>query len=197
MSWKMRLRLLRHALLGLGVLGLCGSAAFSEPAPQATPFRVQVKVDGDQGLRSQITGCLTRGLREITDVLVTDDRPDYKFRIVAIAVVLESKKNVGLSISVLITSPYTGRVEKLTQAHVPEDSRSQVRATLTGAEEIVSHWIQTGATAEIPKICRSIVTSFDHETLSKARAQRRPPIVPEPPALSLSNGRVLSLSKDR
>jgi hypothetical protein len=176
-SW---IRLLRRGLVGLGMLALCGSAVFSEPAPEAAPFRVQVKVDGDQGLRSQMTGCLTRGLRDITDDLVTDEGPVYMFRIVAIAVVLESRKNVGLSISVLITSPYTGRVAKLAQAYVPEESRPQVRSTLDGAEEIISHWIQTGATAEIPKICRSIVTSFDVETLSKARAQRRPPIVPEP-----------------
>jgi len=179
MSRRSRLWLLRRGLLGLGMLALCGSAVFSEPPPEAAPFRVQVKVDGDQGLRSQMTGCLTRGLREITDVLVTDERPDYKFRIVAIAVVLESRKNVGLSISVLITSPYTGRVEKLAQAYVPEESRPQVRTTLAGAEEIISHWIQTGATAEVPRICKSIISSFDLETLSKARAQRRPPIVPE------------------
>jgi hypothetical protein len=179
-SRRSRLWPLRHGLLGLGVLALCGSTAFSEPAPEAPPFRVQVKVDGDQGLRGQMTGCLTRGLREITDVVVTDERPEYKFRIVAIAVVLESRKNVGLSISVLITSPYTGRVDKLAQAYVPEESRPQVRTTLAGAEEIISHWIQTGATAEIPKTCKSIVSSFDHETLSKARAQRRPPIMPEP-----------------
>jgi hypothetical protein len=192
-----RLRPIRQGLLVVALLALCGSAAFSEPRDEAAQFRVQVKVDGDQGLRSQMTGCLTRGLREITDVLVTDERPDYKFRIVAIAVVLESKKNVGLSISVLITSPYTGRVDKLAQAFVPEESRPQLRTTLAGAEEIVSHWIQTGATAEIPKICKSIVSSFDHETLSKARAQRRPPVMPGTTALSLSKGPALSLSKGR
>jgi hypothetical protein len=186
-----RFRPLRHGLLGLGVLALCGSAAFSEPAPEAAPFRVQVKVDGDQGLRSQVTGCLTRALGEIPDVLVTDDRPDYKLRIIAMAVVTQSKKNLGLSFSVLITSPYTGRVESLAQAYVPEESRPEVRTMLSGAEEIVSHWIQTGATAEIPKICQSIVSSFEHETLTKARAQRRTPIVRESltgPALSLSKG---------
>jgi hypothetical protein len=175
------LGLLRYVILNVGMLAICSSAAFSQPGPDVAPFRVQVKVDGDQGLRSQMTGCLTRGLGEITDVVVTDDRPDYKFRVIAMAVVTESRKNVGLSISVLITSPYTGRVESLAQAYVPEESRPQVRSILSGAEEIVSHWIQTGATAEIPKICQSIVSSFDHETLSKARAQRRTPIVRESP----------------
>src|SRR5206468_11893696 len=105
-----RLRLLCYGLLSFGMLAVCCGAAFSKPGTEAAPFRVQVRVDGDQGLRNQMRGCLTRGLGDITDVLVTDDRPDYKFRIVAIAVVTESRKNVGLSISVLITSPFTGRV---------------------------------------------------------------------------------------
>ena len=186
------LRLLRDGLVSVGMLALCCSEAFSQPGREAAPFRVQVRVDGDQGLRSQVTGCLTRGLGEITDVLVTDDRPDYKLRIIAMAVVTQSKKNLGLSFSVLITSPYTGRVESLAQAYVPEESRPQVRTILSGAEEIVSHWIQTGATAESPRICQSIVSSFDHETLSKARAQRRTPGVPparvEDPALSPVEG---------
>jgi hypothetical protein len=184
--------LLRCGLLSLGVLALCDSSAFSERGPEAAPFRVQARVDGDQGLRDQVTGCLTRALGQIPDVLVTDDRPDYKLRIIAMAVVTQSKKNLGLSFSVLITSPYTGRVESLAQAYVPEESRAQVRTILSGAEEIVSHWIQTGATAEIPRICQSIVSSFDHETLTKARAQRRtpgaPPVRVEDPALSLSKG---------
>jgi hypothetical protein len=182
---------LRYRLLSVGVLALCFSAAFSQSGPKVAPFRVQVRVDGDQGLRSQVTSCLTRSLGEISDILVTDDRPDYKLRIIAMAVVTQSKKNLGLSFSVLITSPYAGRVEGLAQAYVPEESRPQVRTILSGAEEIVSHWIQTGATAEIPKICQSIVSSFDHETLSKARAQRRTAIEREGltgPALSLSNG---------
>ena len=184
--------LLRCGILSLGGLVLCGSMAFSEPGPEAAPFRVQVRVDGDRDLRDQVTGCLTRALGEITDVLVADDRPDYKLRIIAMAVVTQSKKNLGLSFSVLITSPYTGRVESLAQAYVPEESRPQVRTILSGAEEIVSHWIQTGATAEIPRICQSIVSSFDHETLRKARAQRRTPGVPparvEHPALSPVEG---------
>jgi hypothetical protein len=171
------LRLLRYNLLSVGLLALCCSPAFSEPRSETAPFRVQVKVDGDQDLRSQVTGCLARGLGQITDVLVTDDRPDYRFRIIPMTVVTKSRKNVGLSISVLITSPYTGRVETLAEAYLPEESRPQVRTILSGAEEIISHWIQTGATAEIPRICQSIVSSFDHETLSKARAQRRAPIV--------------------
>ena len=174
-------RPLRYGLLSFGVLAVCCSPAFAAPRVDAAPFRVQVRVDGDQGLRSQVTGCLTRALGEIPDVLVTDDRPDYKLRIIAMAVVTQSKKNLGLSFSVLITSPYTGRVEGLAQTYVPEESRPQVRTILSGAEEIVSHWIQTGATAEIPKICQSIVSSFDHETLSKARAQRRAPGVPKIP----------------
>lgn len=173
--------LLRCGILSLGVLALCCSVAFSAPGAEAAPFRVQVRVDGDQGLRSQVTGCLTRSLGAISDILVTDDRPDYKLRIIAMAVVTQSKKNLGLSFSVLITSPYTSRVEGLAQAYVPEESRPQLRTVLSGAEEIVSHWIQTGATAEIPKICQSIVSSFDHETLSKARARRRASILREGP----------------
>jgi hypothetical protein len=169
-------------MLSLAVLALCGTTAFSEPRLEAVPFRVQVRVDGDQGLRSQVTACLTRRLGEISDVLVTDGPPDYRLRIIAMAVVTQSKKNVGLSFSVLITSPYAGRVENLAQAYVPEESRPQVRTILSGAEEIISHWIQTGATAEIPRICQSIVSAFDHETLSKARAQRRTPIVHEGPS---------------
>lgn len=171
-------RLLRCGIFSLAVLALCGGTAFSEPRPEAMPFRVQVRVDGDRDLRDQVTGCLTRALGGIPDVLVADDRPDYKLRIIAMAVVTQSKKNLGLSFSVLITSPYTGRVESLAQAYVPEESRQQVRTMLSGAEEIVNHWIQTGATAEIPRICQSIVSSFDHETLSKARSQRRTPGVP-------------------
>ena len=170
-----RTSLFRCSILSLAVLALCGDTALSEPRPEAVSFRVQVRVDGDRDLRDQVTGCLTRALGEISDVLVADERPDYKLRIIAMAVVTQSKKSLGLSFSVLITSPYAGRVESLAQAYVPEESRPQVRTILSGAEEIVSHWIQTGATAEIPRICQSIVSSFDHETLSKARSQRRPP----------------------
>jgi hypothetical protein len=188
--------LLRCGILSLCVLALCCSAAFSEPGRESAPFRVQVRVDGDQGLRSQVTGCLTRSLGEINDVLVTDDRPDYKLRIIAMAVVTQSRKSVGLSISVLITSPYAGRVESLAEAYVPEESRPQVRTILSGAEEIVSHWIQTGAPAEIPKICQSIVSSFDHETLSKARAQRRASILPEGPRSDQGPGKQAGVCGD-
>jgi hypothetical protein len=186
-----RVWLFRDGLLSCALLVLCGSAAFSEPGHETAPFRVQVKVDGDPGLRTQVTRCLTRALGDITDVLVTDERPNFKFRIIAMAVVTESRKNVGLSMSVLITSPYTDRVENLVHAYVPEESRPQVRATLSGAEEIISHWIQTAATAEIPQVCQSIVSSFDHETLSKARAPQHVPIGGEGPSTGLAGRSII------
>src|SRR6476660_4272573 len=93
-----RLWLFRNGLVSCALLVLSGSAAFSEPGPETAPFRVQVKVDGDQGLRTQVTRCLTHALGDITDVLVTDERPNFKFRIIAMAVVTESRKNVGLSL---------------------------------------------------------------------------------------------------
>ena len=44
--------------------------------------------------------------------------------------------------------PLYARVEILRRRVRAEESRPQVRTILSGAEEIVSHWIQTGATAD-------------------------------------------------
>jgi hypothetical protein len=161
------------AFVCLGVLAFHRSDASSERRSEIRPYRVQVKVSGDEGLRRQVTSCLAHALSKLPDVMMAEDLPDYRLRVIAMKVVTESRKNVGLSFSVLVTAPYTNRVESLAQAYVSSESRPYVVSTLTGAEEIVSHWIQTGSAEDVEGVCRSIVASFDEEAQKKSRQPQR------------------------
>ena len=143
------------------IIPLCFALAICSGAPPATaaqpdarPYRVDVRVTGDDGIQSSMRNMLIRELRAVRGVVVTTDRPHYRIGVIVMPVISKSGSKLGLAYSVVVTSsPDADAVRDASDPRL-----------------LVSHWIQTGAMDDLKQVSRGIVEAFEAEALAGPRA---------------------------
>ena len=135
-------------------LAVCSGAPATAAQPDARPYRVEVRVTGDDGIQSSMRNLLTRELRAVRGVVVTTDRPHYRIGVIVMPVISKSGSKLGLAYSVVVTSS--------PDADAGRDA--------SDPRLLVSHWIQTGAMDDLKQVSRGIVEAFEAEALAGPRA---------------------------
>jgi hypothetical protein len=160
-------------LLSSILLTAWSQAGFAQNTVVAKPIRVQVKVSAETELKGVVQKSLEDELRALPGVQVTDVSPEYLISVIALKVVTRSRKDVGSTFSVLVTEPFTERIGRFAESHVAPELREQLIAMLAGAVKPLAHWVETTSAADVPKVCRSIVLSFDADVLTERRKSLR------------------------
>ena len=139
--------------------------------------RVQVSVSSGDQISGEITSYINRELRNLHDVIVTDDKPEYRINIVAMENRLTNGVRTGYSLSVIVTTPFDPSVLKLVVAlalgQKDEKTSLELQNRITkdtlDYEMIVQHYVQTGGQDDLRGICEKVVASFDGEVLERTR----------------------------
>src|SRR5688572_17834348 len=150
--------------------------AFAQAPVQPKQFRVHVKVSADADLRVVVQKGLEEELRAVPNVVVSDAAPDYTISVIVLKVVTRSQKDVGATFSVLVSENYAERVKQFAESHVASEFREQLTIMLSGAVKPAAHWVETASGADVRKVCRSIVLSFDADVLTARRKAAAGPL---------------------
>jgi len=170
-------RVVLLALFSTFVNGRAGAQDKPVSVVEKFSARVQIQVDAEESLSDAIKSHLNRGLRSLGDVVITDSKPDYTIKVVALGEHARNGTVLGYALSVLITMPLDPLGLKLATALIvgAKDEKSSldlqknIEKQVKGYELVVSHTIRSGDSDSLPMLCKEVVTNFDAETLEDAR----------------------------
>ena len=146
----------------VGIL-ILPSLVFS--ADDALEFRVKLDVRGDESLEDQIENYLSRELRDLGDVIQSED--NYRYHITVLGANL--KNTVGNGVVVLSVSVHI-KFDNLTFSSMLKKEFVREGIILTkGLYYYPKYWVRSGSVHDLRSICRRIITDFDSQILQKQR----------------------------
>ncbi|MBO2568535.1 hypothetical protein [Shewanella algae] len=157
--------MMRNIILALFCLCVVSSPAVAE---DLQPFsgRVQVSVSASDTIKGKIESYLSRELRSLGDVVVTDDNPRWILSIVALESESKSGYKTGVELSVVILEPFNNQ---FVVNMVPEKSKDLVSGMTSSLYSYSGHWLRVGAPEDLRSICNGIIADFDSSELKEAR----------------------------
>ena len=152
--------------LFFSLIALACSAAGQERSKLKS--KIQVLVSADENIQSEITSFIDRELRELGDVTIVDDKPNWEIRILALEPQFQDGRRApGLSISVVILYHYNNDVAYDT---LFDERHAQLAKEMTrGLVLCADHKLLIAPAGELKQACQKIVAVFDSEHLDKVR----------------------------
>jgi len=157
--------MIRKFLLALFCLCVASSPAVAEDL-QTFSGRVQVLVSASDSIKGKIESYLSRELRSLGDIVVTDDNPRWILSVVALEAESKGGFKTGVDLSVVILESFNNQyVVNVT----PEKSKKLVSVMTSSLYSYTGHWLRVGAPEDLRSMCNGIIADFDSSELKKAR----------------------------
>ncbi len=162
----MRIPLFGQLILASSVILVSPSGVVHAQAEQQNfSIRVQVSVKTkNETVKSKIVSYVSRELRSLGDVVVTDHGPHFRLRIVAVEVAFVSGTPTGtIPLSTVLTMPLkiTGPLITLKELLKGQYFQLLLIDSLEGQDMHVAHWVHTGATKDLRSMCETFVATID------------------------------------
>jgi len=143
-------------------------------AQEIQPYsgRVSVSISANDNIKGQIESYISRELRSLGDVIVTDDNPDWVLHIVALEPTSKGGNKVGIILSVVITRPFKSNglnVLLIVLREVKKNEREILSSMTADLNSIASHEIRVGSPEDLRNMCNSIVADFDTDQIKPFR----------------------------
>ena len=121
-------------------------------------MRVEVNVSGDNDIKNTVTSYVYRELRSLNYVELVSNKPEWEINIIAMVAQNISGEKRGVILSTVITH----HVENLILSNMlkPEYKDDDMSDMLLDAG-YTDHFLYTGATDDLQKLCTDIVATFD------------------------------------
>jgi hypothetical protein len=157
-------------ILALGLLSL-GSNARGQVNEDS--YTVAVHVSADQ-VKGEVVSYLSRELRVIGDVVVTDIQPSLDLTVIVMETQSVGGTSTGYAMSVLITRPLYPKplvraIATMSKQSLATKDQQVLECLLSDYQTILNHWVQTGGRRALKSMCDSVVASLDGEVLEKMR----------------------------
>jgi hypothetical protein len=134
--------------------------------------KVKVTVQASSGIEKEVRSYVSRELRGLHDVTVTDSEPDYELSILAMEDEARSGNVVGVTLAYLCTEPsdptfftFIGKANQIGDKELNSLSRLFVKDHFT----LCGFQLQTGARSDLNELVRRVVANFDSDMLEPAR----------------------------
>ena len=140
-------------------------------AQELQPFsgRVSVSVSANDNIKGKIESYISRELRSLGDIIVTDDNPRWILRIVALESTTKGGYKSGIDISVVILKPFNNDLIISIISQVDEKSKEVVSLLTSNLYSFSDHSLRVGAPEDLRSICSGIVADFDTQHIKPAR----------------------------
>jgi len=137
-------------------------------AEDLQPFagRVQVAVSASDSIKGKIESYLSRELRSLGDIVITDDNPRWILSVVALEAESKGGYKTGVVLSVVILEPFNNQ---FVVNMVPEKTKELVSGMTSSLFSYSGHWLRMGAPEDLRSICNGIIADFDSIELKSAR----------------------------
>jgi len=123
---------------------------------------ISIDVSADEPLKARITSYLTRELRSIPGITISDSDVSYSIEVVAV-----STPNL-IALSVVKTEPYRAFIKVLKDKITDQQSKVYLNQ-MGNAVNIVGHGVRTTSVDELAQTCKEIIAEFDGGLLESNR----------------------------
>ena len=132
--------------------------------------RVKLEVSADGATAAIVQSYLSRELRKLDGVLVTDEDPDYQLTVIAMETHSQGGYITGYALSSLGLSLWRGSTVEflLRNGNFTKDQENTLRMFARNGI-VVHHLLQTGPTEGLETLCSRLVASFDTNALESSR----------------------------
>jgi hypothetical protein len=164
--WRETMQTMKMGILFFFVFFMFPITCFSV---ESKPFsaRVSVSVSADKNIQGQIESYITRELRSLGDVIVTDDNPRWTLSIIALTTANVRGQKTGIAMSIVILEPFC--CSEYVANQVPEDVKVSISLLTMGLYGYSDHWLRICSPEDMRSLCTGIVADFDSKHLKKAR----------------------------
>jgi len=142
-------------------------------------FRVQVNVTAEAALKTQLISYLSRALRSLDDIIVTDLNPDYMVSVVALELNVKGREDSsGFAFSTLISVPSWSYADReYMREGLPDKDYEQLEEAadyfeLEDYERVIGHYLQIYSFDELRDYVEDIVVKLDGDYLEPVRLSR-------------------------
>lgn len=140
-------------------------------------FRIKLSVSADESIRGEIVSYVSRELRSLGDVIISDDDPYLVWLVVATEIRSKAGEKTGIVFSSVVLLPYP--MEEL-YSHLelyecPKSAINWTKKIFTSFDllDIEGHWVIVGSPKNIKGLCQSLAADFDHDHLESRRKTRQ------------------------
>jgi hypothetical protein len=137
---------------------------------QQHKLRVKVTFSADENIEGKVKSYINRELRDLGDVELVDYYPELELDIVAIEQTKKSDNKVGIVLSMVVISTFDNWY-LLTV--VPASKKENADKATNNLDHFFDHWVMTGSTEDLRKLCNGIIADLDTEYLENMRKLRR------------------------
>jgi hypothetical protein len=155
------------AAMALALFYFSSSLASGEDAVWRQRIAVSVTCN-DGALRSEITSFISRELRGLGDVDITDDNPSFKISVVAMSVKMQNGYDAGYAFSVIITSPL-GDWSWALSDKLNSQAKASIAQLFQGHESLEDDELVVGNNDDLRQNLTEIIAKFDANSLEPRR----------------------------
>ena len=141
--------------------------------------KVAIIVLAEEDIRPEIESYLKRELRSLGDVELVEKEEDWYIEIIVVKNVLTDMREVGLTFSIMILSPFRtwmfepDRIYEYTLGVVPfvlsEKESSAIKTLTENLYSYRNHWVTTTGRDSTKDTCQEIIARFDSMHLEPGR----------------------------
>lgn len=160
--------IMRKGLYIIIVVALFPFTSFARGLP---PFsgRVSVSVNANENIKGEIESYISRELRSLGDIIVTDNNPRWVLNIVALEVSTKGGYKSGVLLSIVILEPFDSSLLMDLVGDKNKQNKQLIYVMTLDLYSFSGHWLRVGAPEDLRKICNAIVADFDTEYIKPAR----------------------------
>lgn len=156
------------------VLFLAGPWTGSSAGELGDPFpftaRIKLEVSGDDATAAIAKSYLSRELRRLDGIVVTDDDPRYHLSVIVMETSSQGGYTTGYALSSVGLSLWQkSSFESLMEAARVSDTQKSLLHMLANESTVVHHLLQTGPSDSLETLCARLVGAFDTSAMEEAR----------------------------
>ena len=148
-----------------------GGVVSAQAEQQSFSVRVQVSVQAEnESVTSKIVSYVSRELRSLGDVVVTDHEPKFRLRILAVELFASGTPTGSIAFATVLIKPFKESAQGQTLKVILENKDSEwAFAYFKDKDLFITHWVHNGATKDLRSLCEDPVAKIDSQYIEPER----------------------------
>jgi hypothetical protein len=132
--------------------------------------KVKVRVSANENIKGSVGSYINRELRSLNDVELVDSNPEWEINVLAMETKTVSGYKSGFVLSTVIINRFDNQ---MLLAALPQNYKEAASKMTSSLWWYPDHWVITGSTDDLHKLCKEIVADFDTKHLEESRKSFR------------------------
>jgi len=135
-------------------------------------FRVYINVIGDDSIKDNIYSYLSRDLRTLGDIVLTEDEYDYELCVIGLVAENKIGNEIGIVLSIVVNQKFDNKY--FAENIFKNSDNKNLFLSITGAlYHEPKHYLYLTSTDGLKSLCSDFIVTFDVDTLQYVRDLRQ------------------------